>query len=238
MLRPFFTYYGAKWRLAKQYPKPRFNILFEPFAGSACYALRYHKLDVRLSDADPVICGIWDWLIHASTEDIERLPMKVEHVNELGSSVPQGARDLIGFWLNRGAAAPAKQASAWMKNGTWPKQFWGKHVKQRLVAQVPLIRDWKIENTTYEQIPNVKATWFIDPPYQKMGRHYKFNKINYEELGKWCLTRDGQIIVCEQKGADWLNFQPFRSAKARRGKSEEVSFMVGHDDSIKDLFNA
>ena len=237
MLRPFFTYYGAKWRLAQHYPEPEFDTLIEPFAGSACYSLRYHKLKVHLFDIDPVICGIWKWLIKADIQEIKALPSEVKYIDNLDPSIPQGAKDLIGFWLNRGAAAPAKQASAWMTDGTWPKQFWGEHVKQRLIRQVPLIRDWRIEQKSYEQIDNLQATWFIDPPYQKMGRHYKFNKINYEKLGNWCLARNGQIIVCEQKGADWLDFKPFRAAKARRGKSEEVSFVVGNDDSARDLFN-
>ena len=35
-LRPFFGYYGGKWRDAvKHYPEPAFETIIEPFAGSA-----------------------------------------------------------------------------------------------------------------------------------------------------------------------------------------------------------
>ena len=33
-LRPFFSYYGGKWRSAvKHYPAPEFDQIVEPFAG-------------------------------------------------------------------------------------------------------------------------------------------------------------------------------------------------------------
>ena len=50
-LRPFFGYYGGKWRDAvKHYPAPQFDIVMEPFAGSAGYALRYAERNVVLCD--------------------------------------------------------------------------------------------------------------------------------------------------------------------------------------------
>lgn len=55
ILRPFFTYGGGKWLLAKHYPKPRYKTLIESFAGSAGYAMHYSELQVRLYDIYPVI---------------------------------------------------------------------------------------------------------------------------------------------------------------------------------------
>jgi hypothetical protein len=71
------------------------------------------------------------------------------------------------------------------------------------------------------------ADMFIDAPYEVAGRAYKFHDINYPDLGDWCRSRTGQVIVCENTGATWLQFQPFRTIKALEGKrggkrSEEV----------------
>jgi hypothetical protein len=32
-LRPFFSFYGGKWRIARHYPTPKYDIIIEPFAG-------------------------------------------------------------------------------------------------------------------------------------------------------------------------------------------------------------
>jgi site-specific DNA-adenine methylase len=52
-LRPFFPYYGSKWRAARAYPPPLHRQIVEPFAGSAGYALRYRSREavyVRYSE--------------------------------------------------------------------------------------------------------------------------------------------------------------------------------------------
>ena len=51
----------------------------------------------------------------------------------------------------------------------------------------------------------------LTPPYQFGGEHqYKHNnkKINFKQLGEWCMSRKGQIIVCENTKADWMPFKP------------------------------
>jgi hypothetical protein len=54
LVRPFFGYYGGKWRdSVKHYPKPQFETIIEPFAGSAGYSLRYASHNVRLYEIDP-----------------------------------------------------------------------------------------------------------------------------------------------------------------------------------------
>ena len=42
-MRSFFAYYGSKYIRAPLYPRPRYDIIIEPFAGSACYATRRHN---------------------------------------------------------------------------------------------------------------------------------------------------------------------------------------------------
>ena len=76
------------------------------------------------------------------------------------------------------------------------------------ILKLPKIKHWNIICCDYFQIQNEKATWFIDPPYQKEGGAYIHNKINYEYLAKWCKNRKGQVIVCENIEADWLPFKP------------------------------
>ncbi len=58
MIRPFFSYFGAKWRLAPRYPAPAHRTIVEPFAGSAGYACRYPDHRVILVERDPVIAAL------------------------------------------------------------------------------------------------------------------------------------------------------------------------------------
>lgn len=215
-LQPFFCYYGGKWRVAPHYPPPRCFNLIEPFAGAAGYSLRYPDQQVWLYDVDPIICGVWDYLIRTPTSEILRLPLAVSHVDDL--KIPQEARWLIGFWLNKGCASPCKTPSLWMREGLRPNSFWGSVIRQRVADQQERIRHWRIFNTSFETIPDMRATWFVDPPYQNVvGRHYRYSTVDFTRLGEWCQSRDGQIIVCEQEGADWLPFTFFRSIKANEG---------------------
>ena len=97
MLKPFFPFYGSKWRDAKRYAGPLTELVIEPFAGSAGYSTFYEPQQVLLNDVDPIICGVWDYLIKASMQEILKLPDL-----EVGQSVdsldlPQEARWLIGF---------------------------------------------------------------------------------------------------------------------------------------------
>ena len=79
---------------------------------------------------------------------------------------------------------------------------------------IPRIRHWTLIEGDYHDSPDVRATWFIDPPYQEMGKHYPNGSkdLDFEELGRWCQAQRGQVIVCENEGADWLPFRPFKHA--------------------------
>ena len=212
---PFFTFYGGKWRAAPHYPLPTNDIIIEPFAGAAGFATRYPDRKVILYDLDPVIAGIWNYLIHVSQADIRSLPIDVTNVDDL--NIPQEAKWLIGFWLNKGAASPCKTPSLWMRQKIRPNSFWGEAIRSRIATQVTEIRHWIVKNEAYSEINNITATWFIDPPYSVQGRYYRYNSVDYGSLGAWCESRHGQVIVCEQEGAEWLPFQPFRTIKANEG---------------------
>ena len=75
------------------------------------------------------------------------------------------------------------------------------------------IRHWDIRLGCYSEIQNEEATWFVDPPYQFGGGAYvESNKnINFNELREWCLSRNGQVIVCENTKADWMRFSPIKN---------------------------
>ena len=56
------------------------------------------------------------------------------------------------------------------------------------------------------------------------GDQYRCRDVDYEHLGDWCRSREGQVIVCEQQGADWLPFEALGNFKGRRGRSQEASW--------------
>jgi site-specific DNA-adenine methylase len=218
-LKPFFCYYGGKWRAAPRYPKPQYDTIIEPFAGAAGYSVRHHERNVILYEIDPKIFGIWDYLLNVSETEIRSLPVNIQHVDDL--DVPQEAKWLIGFWINKGSATPKKQPSTWMKSPNHESEFWGKTIRERIASQLFSIRHWKVFNKSYTSARNRKATWFIDPPYNNSaGRRYRYSLTDeeFEDLAIWCRGRRGQTIVCENLGADWLDFEPFATIRAANGK--------------------
>lgn len=233
-LRPFFSYYGGKWRDAPRlYPEPARHVVCEPFCGSAGYSVRYPARRVILSDVDEVICALWDYLINVSESEIMGLPdvHKGETVYDL--DIAPEARILVGFWLNKGVSRPRVSPSAWMLSNqeTRPNTYWGAGVRERIASQLKWIRHWTITNASYKQVGDMDATWFIDPPYQgRAGSHYKHGSggIDYEHLATWCRSRSGQVIVCESGGADWLPFSRPQSVKTSRPgrRSSEVSWQT------------
>ena len=235
-LKPFFSFYGGKWRAAPKYPAPQHDRIIEPFAGSAGYSVRYHERNIVLYDKDPVIAGLWDYLIHVSSKEIMSLPSELRHIDDLRCC--QEAKWLIGFWLNKGSSAPSKQPSAWMRSGIRPSSYWGEVIKERIAGQVDKIRHWKVYNTSFEYIPDQPATWFVDPPYQKAGLRYKHGSksVDFDALSQWCRSRSGQIIVCENDGADWLPFTHFADIKSNpgsrgKGKSKEAICLISNERS-------
>src|SRR3990167_2381957 len=133
---------------------------------------------------------------------------------------------VVGRLLAR-ARVPRTKAYAFSmgRDGRWPMCFWGESIRERIARQVEYIRHWKVHHTSYENfyppvLKHVKATWFVDPPYERQGKYYNGEALNYPALAEWCRERRGQVIVCENEGAKWLPFKPFRTARANssRGK--------------------
>ena len=217
MLKPFFTYYGGKYRIAPKYPCPIYDTIVEAFAGSAGYALHYPDRKIILNDIDPVICGLWEYLISVSEKEILELPLNIDHVDNF--NVAKEAKHLIGFWLNKGAVSPRLSPSSWARSGIRPNSHWGEVIRYRIASQLNAIRHWKVSNISFDNLENYKASWFIDPPYcSKAGRLYRFSDIDYKLLSDWSKNRMGQVIVCESSGASWLPFVPFFVSKVSESK--------------------
>lgn len=219
-LRPFFSFYGGKWRLApKHYPVPTHSTIVEPFAGSAGFSLRYADRAVVLCELDPVIAAVWRYLVAASPREILSIPDVPVGGSVDDLPLSQEARWLVGFWVNRGVSRPRKRPSKWMREGIRPGSFWGPRVRGVIASQVEQIRHWTILECDYRDCEIARpATWFIDPPYRHAGKHYAFGSegIDYAHLGDWCRSRPGQVIVCENDGAEWLPFRPLASTKTTR----------------------
>jgi hypothetical protein len=218
-LKPFFCFYGGKWRAAPKYPAPLFDTVIEPFAGAAGYATRHFNKRVILIEKDPVIASLWRYLVKVSPEEIRALPLEVTTTADDLNVCPE-ARSLIGFWLNKGSATPKRRPSKWMREGTHSASFWGATIRERIATQVEAVRHWNVIEGSYESAPDVNATWFIDPPYQRQGQYYRCSatEIDFDALGAWCQGRRGRVLVCEQAGATWLPFQPFAVIKANESR--------------------
>ena len=230
-LKPFWRYYGAKWRAAPRYPSPNFDTVIEPFAGAAGYSLRHYKKKVILVEKYHVIAEIWRYLIRTPADEIRSIPT-VNHVDDLPPWTPQGAKWLVGFNMNSATSSPCKQTSSGILKyrSRSPNAIggWTARMRERVASQVDFIRHWKIIEGEYFYAPDIQATWFIDPPYKNhAGSLYVHSELNYNVLGSWCKERKGQPIVCENQGATWLPFRYFATIKAspmanKSGVSHEV----------------
>lgn len=237
-MRPLFPFYGSKWRDAKRYPSPYNGTVIEPFAGSAGYATYWEPGRVVLYDRDPIIVSVWDYLIHATGAEIRELPdLEVgQSVDSL--SVPQEARWLIGFWLNRGSATPKKTKTAFSSRTERQQLVWSERARVRIASEVHKVRHWEVFYGSYESCPRLDATWFVDPPYVDKGRYYRVRSVDYDRLGAWCRHLPGQTIVCEQAGATWLPFRPLATIKSTRGTSAEVVWTAGCSSFLCELDEA
>jgi 16S rRNA G966 N2-methylase RsmD len=212
-----WSYYGTKKRIAKYYPSPEHDIIIEPFCGAAQYSLFANnwQKQVYLIDKYDVIVNIWKYLIQANQDDILKLPNMHENDNiNKHTLLLEEERNLIGFCINCGSASPKKTVK---KFNSWNK------TKNDIANNLYKIRHWKIKQDDYFNINNVKATWYIDPPYQYGGQWYKINNktLNYANLAEWCKKRMGQVIVCENTKATWMDFKPLVELNGQLHKTVE-----------------
>jgi hypothetical protein len=198
-----FPFYGSKGRVIKYYPSPKLSQIIEPFAGSARYALQWFDRDVLLVDSSPIVIRIWRWLQTASVRDVISLPKLEKGLDIKSLSVSEDEKYFLGM-----LAGVAQVAPRWTVSAYAAMQNCRKNQLPRIAGNLHKIRHWKIVLGNYRDIPNQEATWFIDPPYQIGGYVYRQTPLDYENLSKWCQSRLGQVLVCENTGSNWLPFRP------------------------------
>ena len=222
-----WSYYGSKSKIAKIYPRPAHSLIIEPFAGAAWYSVMHRSKDVILNDKYALIYGIWHWLINQASpsvilehsdfyegDDIRHLPIDDAH------------KDLLGFCINRGSATPCNIVQGWSCQ-VKSRPGWASTTNyqlRRISKLLPQIRHWSARCGDYRELPDIEATWFIDPPYQHGGKCYQESAIDYLDLADWVSTRKGQVIVCENTKADWLDFKPLTQITGQRVKTTEAIF--------------
>ena len=215
-----FSYYGGKSKIIDSYPAPKHNLIIEPFAGSAAYCWRHRDgHSVHVNDLDPTTYAIWNFLTNAAAigivrkyvPDVVEAGMKcsdmVPNACQVGGAVPlwrDGLLALMRSEANQGTQGARGVHDQITKMGA---KCW--KIRRKMEVVIPAVRDWKVTNLDYKDLPDVEATWFIDPPYSNAaGRRYRAHNIDYAELGDFCRSRRGQVIVTENVGATWLPFQP------------------------------
>lgn len=221
-MRPLFPYYGSKWRDARRYPASHNGTVIEPFAGSAGYSTWYAPSRVLLYDIDPIVYGVWSFLLGSSEINILSLPDLDEGMSVDDLNVCPEAKWFIGFWLNRGSSQPKKTKTAFSSRTERGQLVWSERARERVASDLKYLRGWSVYNHAYDAAPVYDATYFVDPPYADKGKYYRYNVVDYTALAKWCRSAPVPMIVCEQEGADWLPFTPLASIKSTKGVSHEV----------------
>ena len=233
-----FSYYGRKSKIVQYFPSPTHDKIIEPFAGSARYSLRYFEKDVLLVDKYKVIVDIWHYLQRASQKDILGLP-RLEVRQDLRDFNLSGVEKLfMGYLVASGVPVPNNRVSNNRTNKYATIDFQLNKISSNLYK----IKHWKIIYSSYEDLENENATWFIDPPYQFGGHAYKeSNKnIDFNLLANWCKSRLGQVIVCENTKANWMNFNPIKIIQGvnQTFTTEAIwtNFKTQYDSIQQDLF--
>lgn len=142
----------------------------------------------------------------ATKNDILSLPdiESKRSLDEITSLAPV-ERDLIGFHLCRGKAKPRKVGHG---QNSWNRD------KLRIAENVWKVKHWKVGSVSFGPLMLFMpaSTWFIDPPYQQTqiktnADRYPFgDDLDYVEMASVIGQLEGQVIVCEGEGADWLPF--------------------------------
>jgi len=203
-----FSYYGSKSKIVDYYPPPKYKKIIEPFAGSARYSLKYWQNDITIVDKYDVVIEVWKYLQSATKEQIlEFLKLNLEY--RLSDIVEKNSIEwkFLGFLTQAGQGKPADTRT---KMSSFEADI------KRIANNLFKIRHWNIILGDYRDLENIEATWFIDPPYQFGGEYqYKYNnkQIDFIKLAEWCKSRNGQIIVCENTKAKWMDFKPMVNMK-------------------------
>jgi hypothetical protein len=223
-----WSYYGAKTNVVDYYPKPdNGNIIIEPFAGTARYALKYFEHDVLLVDKWNVIIDLWHYLQQCSPKEVLQTPTfkTGQNIDDYVYEHP-GQKLLAGFLMGYALTYPGRTGSPSIDKRPNRQKLTLKNI----AGQLYKIKHWKVVCSSYEDILNQHATWFIDPPYQYGGGKYRHSNrnIDFSALSNWSKSRLGQVIVCENDKANWMDFKPMCTQQGIRGANNECIWTNNH----------
>lgn len=215
-----FNYFGSKYKLAPTYQAPKHDIIVEPFAGSAQYAvfwlLERPSMRALLYDCDPLVVEAWELLLAATPDEIA------------GWSVTVG-EPVANYLELANFGPPRKTINERCKYHFDIGKYRWARTRAALGDRVSVVCG------DYRDVPDVSATWFVDPPYMDAGKWYASgNDLDYVALGEWCRSRRGQTIVTEAGSADWL---PFLCHKSHMGAAGVRSELVWESDPTPTLFD-
>jgi hypothetical protein len=190
-------------------------LVIEPFAGSMGYTL-YHRPKAALGiERDSRVVALWQRLVVQLGPLVE--PRLGERTDDL----------LVKLCAYSNASLVVADM---LVTERMLREF--KLAVKRLERDRPYAATLAYQWGSYADAPDVEATWFIDPPYQKpSGRRYVSLLPDYAELAGWVRSRRGQVIVCEQAGADWMPFRPLCDVQSLNNKvSREVVWTTPGDE--------
>ena len=217
-----FFFKGRKQRIIDLYPPPKYDLIIEPFCGSAAYSCKYWDRKVILVDKDPIIAGIWNYLINIATpEMILKLPILKygDNINDKKfNKLSEDEKNLIGYMLGSGSSYPRKRIYGKSSEGYMQ---WNIKNRRKIAENIFKVKHWIIINGDYSIIKNQTATWFCDPPYYSNGgEQYRYNSknINYGSLSKWIKQRYGEVIVCDDNNIK-KRYLPFKQLSKKKFKT-------------------
>lgn len=192
-----FYYFGRKGRAAKSYPAPMYPLVIEPFAGSMGYSLFWKPERAIGIEKHVEIVNLWHRLVNMSEDELRQFPTPV--VGERSSD-----RWVLLADQSNGSSTNTQRKVTWFMQERFENQR-GFALRNHAYARANVL----YAQGDYRQAPDVECCWFIDPPYQGVKHGYKHGQgeIDFDELAQWCMTRRGQVIVCEGPLATWLPFQ-------------------------------
>lgn len=223
-----FPYFGRKQAIVAAYPPPLYDVIVEPFAGSMSYACHHRPTSAIGVEADSEVVDLWHRLLGMSRDEIAAM-----REPEVGT-VSTDLLVRLCAYSDHSISSPALKVTPKMA------RVWRQMRRVLITDHEWARRSVGVSLGSFADAPDVEATWFVDPPYQvyagtkRGGYRIGADRLDFGQLAEWVRTRRGQVVVCEQAGADWLPFSPLRSVRsASNARSTEVVwFNDGHDPRL------
>lgn len=210
-----FSYYGGKMAMINRYPHPKHKTIVEPFAGGAAYSFNWYKHNIVLCEINKDVYDMLCFLRDSDLNFLKNIPRNVcagWKISDIVSDIngcPNGLMWILRSAANVGTCGRGTKINTITKIGA---VHWHRNTIKKIQHWHGKIKHWQIYNKSYEFL-NVKksATYFIDPPYNNLaGSRYANSEIDYTKLVGWIKNLNGQIIVCENEGANWMNFKTMK----------------------------